>query len=326
MGLRPLAVLSAHGMLLACTSQLEEAFLKQENADGGSRQLETIENPSRGNAPLAVQDADGPTAGEDAEDATPADRPDPEPSEPSQREGADPSLSIDAGGALTETGEPDAGCVPDCDGKQCGDDGCNDVCGFCAEQEVCSETGQCECLPDCDAKACGGDGCGGSCGTCAADEFCSDVFACLARDDSRFNYEHSAHDFETIGAFVVGVAQSTERAYLGTGSLKVSVDGSGAEDQVLVASPGVGPDDVITFHVWVPAGSNIRVVFPYIMDQNWRWIGTWTSVDSLSAGSWNTIRVTVPSDVVMPISELGVQFETTSDDWTGSVFIDSIDW
>ncbi len=64
-------------------------------------------------------------------------------------------------------------CVPDCEGKQCGDDGCSGVCGICTtEGQECID-GTCktpeeppDCVPSCDGKQCGSDGCGGNCGQC----------------------------------------------------------------------------------------------------------------------------------------------------------------
>jgi len=35
-------------------------------------------------------------------------------------------------------------CLPDCDLRQCGDDGCGGVCGTCAESEFCTSNGQCD--------------------------------------------------------------------------------------------------------------------------------------------------------------------------------------
>ncbi len=66
------------------------------------------------------------------------------------------------------------GCVADCLGKECGDDGCGASCGTCAFGSTCSVDNKCEagCTADCQGKNCGPDGCGGSCGTCAADQLC----------------------------------------------------------------------------------------------------------------------------------------------------------
>jgi hypothetical protein len=55
-------------------------------------------------------------------------------------------------------------CPPECDGKECGPDGCGGTCGECQEGEKCVNAlcvGDCE--PDCDGQSCGDDGCGGQC-------------------------------------------------------------------------------------------------------------------------------------------------------------------
>ena len=56
-------------------------------------------------------------------------------------------------------------CAPDCEGKECGGDGCGGYCGYCAYPKVCTD-GLCICQPGCSGKQCGDDGCGGSCGVC----------------------------------------------------------------------------------------------------------------------------------------------------------------
>jgi LmbE family N-acetylglucosaminyl deacetylase len=53
------------------------------------------------------------------------------------------------------TAGDDGACVPDCTGRECGDDGCGGSCGSCGADEVCSD-GVCACDPaDC---ACGAPG------------------------------------------------------------------------------------------------------------------------------------------------------------------------
>ncbi len=69
-------------------------------------------------------------------------------------------------------------CQPACDGKQCGPDGCGGVCGECPDpQYVCIE-GSCTCQPDCMFKNCGPNGCGGSCGACTSSEVCTGTGKC----------------------------------------------------------------------------------------------------------------------------------------------------
>jgi hypothetical protein len=67
-------------------------------------------------------------------------------------------------------------CVPNCIGLTCGEDGCGSVCGVCPDEWFCVDPGICmECLPDCEGKICGGDGCGGSCGDCGFGKICNGV-------------------------------------------------------------------------------------------------------------------------------------------------------
>lgn len=91
-------------------------------------------------------------------------------------------------------------CVIDCDGKECGADGCGGTCGVCGAGDVCTAGGQCQCpsavtcvdgccplatdtcdlsglccdpLAGCDGKDCGSDGCGGTCGACGDADECT---------------------------------------------------------------------------------------------------------------------------------------------------------
>lgn len=81
-------------------------------------------------------------------------------------------------GAAPDGGVPRDGCVPQCDGKQCGDDGCGGSCGACGDGRVCDASQRCACEPQCDGRACGDDGCGGSCGACAEGTVCGVGGAC----------------------------------------------------------------------------------------------------------------------------------------------------
>lgn len=78
------------------------------------------------------------------------------------------------GGGNCVNGTCVGGCVPDCAGSECGNDGCGGQCGECTWPEEC-EAGSCACEPKCTLEGwtCGPDGCGGSCGECTgADEVC----------------------------------------------------------------------------------------------------------------------------------------------------------
>ena len=65
----------------------------------------------------------------------------------------------------------ESSCDPQCAGKECGPDGCGSACGVCdGPQEECSN-GLCICLPHCVGKDCGPDGCAGTCGQCAPAQY-----------------------------------------------------------------------------------------------------------------------------------------------------------
>lgn len=71
-------------------------------------------------------------------------------------------------------------CVPNCNGKACGSDGCGGSCGGCPTNYSCVN-GECvspNCQPNCSlpnggTKNCGPDGCGNVCGTCASGSICN---------------------------------------------------------------------------------------------------------------------------------------------------------
>ena len=85
-------------------------------------------------------------------------------------------------GASCQEGQCEAECTPDCAGRECGDDGCGGDCGPCpGAAPVCSDAGVCkpDCQPDCEGKECGDDGCSGDCGLCpGAAPVCSDAGVC----------------------------------------------------------------------------------------------------------------------------------------------------
>ena len=79
---------------------------------------------------------------------------------------------------------PDEGpaCVPQCEARECGFDGCEGSCGVCEAGSVCSEDGQCGCTPDCEGRVCGDNGCGDSCGTCSESEPICEQGVCKPED------------------------------------------------------------------------------------------------------------------------------------------------
>jgi hypothetical protein len=89
---------------------------------------------------------------------------------------ADPGVAEDAAPEAAPDAAIDLGpevCTPDCENRECGDDGCGGSCGTChygcGGILTCYE-GSCgvPCCPNCTGRSCGSDGCGGICGACTA--------------------------------------------------------------------------------------------------------------------------------------------------------------
>ena len=91
------------------------------------------------------------------------------------------------GGSCGECASPQDVCVnfncacePVCNDKKCGDDGCGGNCGVCEGGWQCNEQGVCECFPQCEGKECGDNGCEGSCGQCGEGQECNAQGACIS--------------------------------------------------------------------------------------------------------------------------------------------------
>jgi hypothetical protein len=81
-------------------------------------------------------------------------------------------------------------CVPACEGRACGEDGCGGQCGACGEGESCSAAGRCEVSsPEGCAESCAsagaecGEVCGESCGECAGERSRCEGGRCVCPPD-----------------------------------------------------------------------------------------------------------------------------------------------
>ena len=148
-------------------------------------------------------------------------------------------------------------------------------------------------------------------------------------DTAQYNFENGTQSWASSGGMIVGASSSADRAFAGTRSLKVDFNSAQAGmQQVYVGSPSTPAGKTVTFHVWIPAGSAISAVQPYILQGaagGWAWTGNWQSLSALTPGVWNTITVSVPSSAATPLYQLGIQF-TTSGGWTGSCYVDTVGW
>lgn len=85
----------------------------------------------------------------------------------------------------------------------------------------------------------------------------------------------------------------------------------------------------MTYRVLVPVGSMVDWVLPYVQEvaPSYRFTaiaGGSHFLTPASFGTWLTFTVVVPANA-LAIGTLGVQFHAVAA-WTGTVYLDSIDW
>lgn len=148
-------------------------------------------------------------------------------------------------------------------------------------------------------------------------------------DSSQYNFEGGAQGWASSGGMISGVASSGAQAFAGAKSLAVSFNGGGSDTQrAYVSAPATPAGKTITFRVWIPSGSAIASVQPYVLQGSgggWTWTGNWQSAANLTPNAWNSITVTVPANAVTPLDQLGVEF-STSGAWTGVCYVDAVGW
>lgn len=143
-----------------------------------------------------------------------------------------------------------------------------------------------------------------------------------------YDFEQGTDGWVRSGDSIASLSRSTTRAYTGTSSLRVKFNGTAGTQLVYVPTPSTSAGKVVTLRVWVPSGAKLTSVQPYVMQGSgggWAWTGTWRSISSLTAGSWNQISVTVPANAATPLSQLGLELKTGSG-WTDSVYVDAVSW
>ncbi len=150
--------------------------------------------------------------------------------------------------------------------------------------------------------------------------------AAVNQDTALYNFESGVQSW-THSTGITGVLDSDGEAYAGCKSLSVSFNTSNfaASATAYILSPTeIKPGQMITMHMWIPTGSKLTSVNPFITNTSWTWLASdYQGISELKAGQWNTFSFTVPSSAPTTFGELGVKFDS-SEAWTGQVYIDSI--
>jgi len=105
----------------------------------------------------------------------------------------------------------------------------------------------------------------------------------------------------------------------------VSLGAAAGDGSAKVVSPPVPAGALVTFRIWIPAGSTLTAVQPYALQGaagGWAWSGNWQSASSLQAGNWNTLTLQIPPTAAA-LAELGVVF-TLSSASSAAAYVDSV--
>lgn len=144
-----------------------------------------------------------------------------------------------------------------------------------------------------------------------------------------YDFEADVQGWTSSGGMITGASSSTVRAFTALHALAVNIQATAADNQrVFVTSPGVAAGKTVTFHVWIPAGSTVTAVQPYVQQGasgNWTWTGTETPISNLKLGTWTTLTVIVPLNATTPLHQLGIEFKTSAS-WSGTCYLDTISW
>jgi len=147
----------------------------------------------------------------------------------------------------------------------------------------------------------------------------------------------------------VTISPSTAQAFAGTGSMQIALTGLTADTtgqknmrQIYIAKPNVYCGQTITFHVFMPTGSDGVTFQAYTQYNNYaKTSGMGPS--TITRNAWTTYQYTVPSDVgpggiqrigVQIINNRGTGDGGTGDagadgginDYTGNIYVDAITW
>ncbi len=144
-------------------------------------------------------------------------------------------------------------------------------------------------------------------------------------DTAQYNFENGFQDFKTTNA--VEFFNNSDNAYAGSNSLKIRMR-PGCDEYVDTSNvdPGIKQGTTIVFHVWIPDTAEITAVEPFYQNSKWEWKGNWTLYSDLTPNKWNTIKLKVLDDEILPVRRIGVKIAAMEKRFDGYIYVDSISW
>jgi hypothetical protein len=148
-------------------------------------------------------------------------------------------------------------------------------------------------------------------------------------DNARYNFETSSQlwGVGTGTAAFTAIGRSTAQSFAGSASLAgtlSAVAGTNYFLEVAPPTPAIPVKSTITFHVHIPAAARLSAVRCYVLNDVFTLVYTDTQASALKRDGWTTVTLAVPATETN-IIRLGVKL-FSSGAWTGTVYVDSIDW
>ena len=148
-------------------------------------------------------------------------------------------------------------------------------------------------------------------------------------DNAHYNFETSSQlwGIATNTAAFTLIEHSTAQHFAGSASLAGTLSAVAGRNYFLEVAPPVPAiplKSTITFHVHIPATAQLSAVRCYVLDKASTLAFTDTQASALERDGWTTVTLAVPATETN-IIRLGVKF-FSSGTWTGTVYVDSIDW
>jgi hypothetical protein len=141
----------------------------------------------------------------------------------------------------------------------------------------------------------------------------------------EYDFEKGSQGWTSTGLPIASVAPSSTQHFNGSKSLSVNfAAGETGTASAYVENPTVPAGATVTFHVWVPSGTNLAWIKPFATGLNGQLAGPQIPMGSVQTNAWNTLHLTVPS-VAWKTALLGVQFGSSAP-WSGTCFIDAVGW
>src|SRR5471030_1680591 len=144
----------------------------------------------------------------------------------------------------------------------------------------------------------------------------------------QYDFETGTQGWLTTGNPIASVTSTTAQHFTGAKSLAVNFTGNAGTASAYVKQPVTPASSAVTYHVWIPSGSQIASLQAYVEQPasgGYTYTYVKKSISQLTVGAWNTITVNVPPNAVTPLYALGVSF-TTAGSWTGTCYVDAVGW